>query len=55
VKYTIPDEGFGKLIVHTHPSSAIPFQVEAAQLAAEFWRRELGLDVEVRVGGCFKH
>jgi ABC-type transport system substrate-binding protein len=25
-------------------------QKEAAQLAAEFWRRELGLDAEVRVG-----
>jgi ABC-type transport system substrate-binding protein len=24
--------------------------VESAQLGAEFWRRELGLDVEVRVG-----
>jgi ABC-type transport system substrate-binding protein len=28
----------------------MPFQTQAAQLAAEFWRRELGLDVEVRVG-----
>ena len=43
-------EGFGKLIVNTFPASAMPFQVEAAQLGAEFWRRELGLDVEVRVG-----
>ena len=43
-------QGFGKLILNTHPSSAIPFQVEAAQLGAEFWKRELGLDVEVRVG-----
>jgi peptide/nickel transport system substrate-binding protein len=43
-------QGFGKLIVNTNPSTAMPFQVEAAQLAAEFWRRELGLDVEVRVG-----
>jgi len=42
-------EGFGKLIVNTYPSSAMPFQVEGAQLAADFWRRELGLDVEVRV------
>jgi peptide/nickel transport system substrate-binding protein len=46
-----PDgQGFGKLIVHTFPSTSMPFQVEAAQLAAEFWRRELNLDVEVRVG-----
>jgi peptide/nickel transport system substrate-binding protein len=43
-------EGFGKLIVHTNPSIAMPFVVEAAQLAADSWIRELGLDVEVRVG-----
>ena len=43
-------KGFGKLIVNTLPSASLPLQVEAAQLAAEFWRRELGLDVEVRVG-----
>ena len=28
----------------------MPLQTEAAQLAADFWRKELGLDVEVRVG-----
>ena len=43
-------QGFGKLIVNTWPSTAMPLQVEAAQLAAEFWKRELGLDTEVRVG-----
>lgn len=43
-------QGFGKLIVNTYPSSSMPFQVEAAQLAAEFWKRELGLDVEIVVG-----
>jgi peptide/nickel transport system substrate-binding protein len=43
-------KGFGKLIVNTWPSTAMPFQPEAAQLAADFWRRELGLDVEVKVG-----
>jgi peptide/nickel transport system substrate-binding protein len=43
-------EGFGKLIVNTFPSASMPFQVEAAQLAADLWRRELGIDVEVRVG-----
>jgi peptide/nickel transport system substrate-binding protein len=42
-------EGFGKLIVNTQPSATTPFLVESAQLGAEFWRRELGLDVEVRV------
>jgi len=46
-----PDgQGFGKLIINTWPSTAMPFQPETAQLAAEFWKRELGLDVEVRVG-----
>jgi peptide/nickel transport system substrate-binding protein len=43
-------EGFGKLVVNTWTSSASPFLPEAAQLIAEFWRRDLGLDVEVRVG-----
>ena len=42
-------EGFGKLIVNTNPPAALPFLVESAQLAADMWRRELGLDVEVRV------
>ena len=42
-------EGFGKLIVNTNPPTAMPFLVESAQLAADMWRRELGLDVEVRV------
>jgi peptide/nickel transport system substrate-binding protein len=46
-----PDgEGFGRLIVNTWPSTAMPFQVEAAQLAADMWRRELNLDVQVNVG-----
>jgi len=46
-----PDgEGVGTLILHTWQSTSMPFQTEAAQLAAEFWKRELGLDVEVRVG-----
>jgi peptide/nickel transport system substrate-binding protein len=43
-------EGAGKIILHTWQSTSMPFQTEAAQLAAEFWRRDLGLDVEVRVG-----
>jgi oligopeptide transport system substrate-binding protein len=43
-------KGFGKLIVNTWPSSVMPFVVEAAQLGAENWKRELGLDVEVKVG-----
>ena len=45
-----PDgEGFGQLIVNTWQSTAMPFQVEAAQLVADTWHRELNLDVEVRV------
>jgi peptide/nickel transport system substrate-binding protein len=43
-------EGFGKFIVNTWVSTAMPFLPEASQLAADMWRRELGLDVEVRVG-----
>jgi peptide/nickel transport system substrate-binding protein len=43
-------KGFGKLIVNTWVSTAMPFLPESAQLAADFWRRELGLDVEVKVG-----
>jgi peptide/nickel transport system substrate-binding protein len=42
-------EGFGKLVVNTYPAPSMPLLPESAQLAAEFWRRELGLDVEVRV------
>ena len=43
-------EGFGKLIVNTWVSTSMPFLPEGAQLAADSWRRELGIDVEVRVG-----
>lgn len=42
--------GFGKLVVNTFVSSSMPLQIEAAQLGAEFWKRELGLDVELKVG-----
>ena len=42
-------KGFGKLIVHTWVSKATAFLPESAQLAADFWKRELGLDVEVKV------
>jgi len=41
-------KGFGKLTLIAHPPSAMPFVIEATQLGAEFWRRELGLDVEVK-------
>ncbi len=43
-------QGFGKLVVNTWVSTAMPFLPESAQLAADFWRKELGLDVEVKVG-----
>ena len=43
-------KGFGKYVLNTWPSTAMPLQVEAAQLVADMWHRELGLDVEVRVG-----
>jgi peptide/nickel transport system substrate-binding protein len=52
--YKTPDnpggKDFGKLIVNTWVSTAMPFLPESAQLAAEFWKNELGIDAEVRVG-----
>jgi len=51
--YKTPDhpdgKDFGPLIVNTWPATGMPNQVEAAQLVADKWGRELGLDVEVRV------
>ena len=43
-------KGFGKLVINTWVSVATPLMPESAQLAADNWRRELGLDVEVKVG-----
>jgi len=43
-------KGFGKLVVNTWSSRSTPFLPESAQLAADFWKRELSIDVEVRVG-----
>jgi ABC-type transport system substrate-binding protein len=43
-------KGFGRLIVNTYVSPVMPLLPESAQLAADFWKRELGLDVEVVVG-----
>ena len=46
-----PDgDGFGEVIVNTWTSTALPFLPESAQIAADFWRRELNLDVTVNVG-----
>jgi peptide/nickel transport system substrate-binding protein len=43
-------QGFGKLVINTWVSTAMPFLPESSQLAADFWKKELGLDVEVKVG-----
>ena len=43
-------EGFGTLVINTWVATSSPLMPEAAQLGAEMWKRELGLDVEVRVG-----
>ncbi|HZC00921.1 MAG TPA: ABC transporter substrate-binding protein, partial [Gammaproteobacteria bacterium] len=40
---------FGKLIINTYEDPVIPNLIESAQLTGDLWRRELGLDVEVRV------
>ena len=42
-------KGFGKLVINTWVSTSLPFMPESAQLAADNWRRELGLDLEVKV------
>ena len=41
---------FGKLMINTWVSISMPVMPESAQLAAENWRKELGIDAEVRVG-----
>ena len=43
-------KGFGKLVTNTCVFTAVPFLPESSQLAADSWRRKLGLDVEVKVG-----
>jgi ABC-type transport system substrate-binding protein len=43
-------KGFGKLTVNTWQSASVPFLPESAQLVADSWKKELGLDVEVKVG-----
>jgi peptide/nickel transport system substrate-binding protein len=40
----------GTLIINTLTSPSLPLLPEASQLIAENWKRELGIDVEVRVG-----
>ena len=52
--YKNPDnpngKDFGPLIINTWVSAFMPFLPESAQLAAENWKRELGIDTEVNVG-----
>ena len=46
-----PDgEGFGTLEVHTWKAGDVPFLPEQAQLIADMWEKNLGIDVEVIVG-----
>ena len=52
--YKTPDnpdgKDFGPLIINTWVSAFMPFLPESAQLAAENWKRELGIDTTVNVG-----
>jgi peptide/nickel transport system substrate-binding protein len=43
-------EGFGTLVVNTWGGSSLPFLDQSALVAADYWRKELGLNVEVKVG-----
>ena len=43
-------EGFGKVIINTWVSRVLPFLPESALVAADFWEKELNLDVTVNVG-----
>ncbi len=46
-----PDgEGFGTLEIHTWKAGDVPFLPEQAQLIADMWEKNLGIDVEVIVG-----
>ena len=42
-------EGFGKVIINTYVSPVHPYLPESAQVAADYWKRELNLDVEVMI------
>jgi peptide/nickel transport system substrate-binding protein len=43
-------KGFGQLKINTWISTAAPFLPESAQLAADMWKKELGLDAVVVIG-----
>ena len=40
---------FGKLVINTYQDLLVPNLIEAAQLTADVWKKELGLDVQVQV------
>jgi ABC-type transport system substrate-binding protein len=42
-------KGFGKLVVNTYLDPLVPSLIESAQLVADVWKKELGLDVQVSV------
>ncbi|MSQ05950.1 MAG: ABC transporter substrate-binding protein [Dehalococcoidia bacterium] len=39
---------FGKLVINTNPDELIVALVDSAQLAADFWKRELGIEAELK-------
>ncbi len=46
-----PDgDGFGTLEIHTWKAGDVPFLPEQAQLIADMWEKNLGIDVDVIVG-----
>jgi peptide/nickel transport system substrate-binding protein len=42
-------KGFPQMVVNTFAGRALPFLVEGAQVVADTWKRELGIDVVVKV------
>jgi peptide/nickel transport system substrate-binding protein len=51
--YKTPDnpsgEDYGTLVINTYADGLIPSLIESAQLTADMWENELGIDTEVRV------
>ena len=51
--YKTPDnpdgKDYGKLVLNTYPSGNVPNLIESGRLAVDMWKKELGLDAEVRV------
>ena len=43
-------KGFGKLVIHSWVSTSLQFLPESAQLAADSWKKNLGIEVEVMLG-----